>query len=535
MGEQNNNKDPSLSIIEQYLSQAEALFQSKNYSSARMYARKVIKRDDKHLEALSLLGQIHLQQQQYNEAENYFATAAAVDPNAVPVLTGLLAIAEVKQDFFLAKTYLLQLINTQGNVETYQYKLGLVATKVGDMALAEQCFEWCVANDFSEPAVQLNLGHIYKAKGDTEKAANFYHQYNQLSPKQVGVGYWSLADLKLYRFSTDDLTLLQGFATDESLSKQNQALVYFALCKAYEQTQQIDKACESMLLANQIMALHRPFKQAQFANIVLSLLGHTPSPHIDSLPTASQTPIFIVGMPRSGTTLVEQILACHTDVGATDELPFMERFALQMDMSGGYNARLSQLSASHIDQFRQRYLDEVNHYFSDAPTYVIDKNPNNFLHIGLIKTLFPQAKIINVVRNTVDNGLSVFKQFFSFGHDYSYSFAGISSYWQHYLDIMQHWDRLYPNEILHVCFEQLVREPESQIQRILDYCELATQAQCFTFYESERAVLTPSASQVRQPMNPKAIGQADKYQAFIPEQIAELDAIAKKAALQFFG
>jgi hypothetical protein len=94
---------------------------------------------------------------------------------------------------------------------------------------------------------------------------------------------------------------------------------------------------------------------------------------------------------------------------------------------------------------------------------------------------------------------------------------------------------LYPNEILHVCFEQLVREPESQIQRILDYCELTTQAQCFTFYESERAVLTPSASQVRQPMNPKAIGQADKYQAFIPEQIAELDAIAKKAAQQFFG
>jgi tetratricopeptide (TPR) repeat protein len=535
LGEQNNNKDPSLSIIEQYLSQAEALFQSKNYSSARMYARKVIKRDDKHLGALSLLGQIHLQQQQYPESENYFATAAAVDPNAVPVLIGLLAIAEVKQDFFLAKTYLLQLINTQGNVEAYQYKLGLVATKVGDMALAEQCFEWCVANDFSEPAVQLNLGHIYKAKGYTEKAANFYHQYNQLSPKQVGVGYWSLADLKQYRFSTDDLTLLQGFATDESLSKQNQALVYFALCKAYEQTQQIDKASESMLLANQIMTLHRPFKQAQFANIVLSLLGHTPSPHIDSLPTASQTPIFIVGMPRSGTTLVEQILACHTDVGATDELPFMERFALQMDMSGGYNARLSQLSASHIDQFRQRYLAEVNNYFSDAPTYVIDKNPNNFLHIGLIKTLFPQAKIINVVRNTVDNGLSVFKQFFSFGHDYSYSFAGISSYWQHYLDIMQHWDRLYPNEILHICFEQLVREPESQIQRILDYCELTTQAQCFTFYESERAVLTPSASQVRQPMNLKAIGQADKYQAFIPEQIAELDAIAKKAALQFFG
>ncbi|MGK0410118.1 MAG: hypothetical protein ACJASB_002279 [Shewanella psychromarinicola] len=152
-----------------------------------------------------------------------------------------------------------------------------------------------------------------------------------------------------------------------------------------------------------------------------------------------------------------------------------------------------------------------------------------------LKAYFPQAKIINVVRNTVDNGLSVFKQFFSFGHDYSYSFTGITSYWQHYLDIMAHWDKLYPNEILHVCFEQLVREPDSQIQRMLDYCGLTTQAQCFTFYESDRAVLTPSASQVRQPMNPKAIGQAAKYQPFIAAEIAQLDAIAKKASQQFFG
>jgi tetratricopeptide (TPR) repeat protein len=524
-----------LSIINQYLSQAESLFESKNYSSARIYARKVVKRDDRHVGALALLGHIHLQQQQYAQAESYFVSAVSIEPHTVSVLTGLLAIAEVKQDFFSAKGYLEQLINLQPQVGQYRYKLGLVATKVADMALAEHSFEWCVEHDFSEPAVQLNLGHIYKAKGDTERAANFYHQYIQLSPKQVGVGYWSLADLKQYRFSANDLALLQNFASDASLSKQNQALVYFALCKAYEQHQQIDKACESMLLANQIMAVYRPFKQPLFAKIVLSLLGHTPSPHIDSLPTTGQTPIFIVGMPRSGTTLVEQILACHSEVGATDELPFMERFALQMDMSGGYQSQLSQLSANEIMQFRQRYLTEVDHYFTEAPTYVIDKNPNNFLHIGLIKSLFPQAKIINVVRNTVDNGLSVFKQFFSFGHDYSYSFTGITSYWQHYLDIMAHWDKLYPNEILHVCFEQLVREPDSQIQRMLDYCGLTTQAQCFTFYESDRAVLTPSASQVRQPMNPKAIGQAAKYQPFIAAEIAQLDAIAKKASQQFFG
>ncbi|PMG78480.1 hypothetical protein BCU84_07695 [Shewanella sp. 10N.286.51.B7] len=524
-----------MSIIEQYLSQAESLFQSKNFSSARIYARKVIKRNDKHVEATALLGHIHLQQQQFNEAEKYFANASAIEPNSISTLNGLLAIAEIKEDFFLAKAYLEQLINVQPLMTKHHYKMGLIASKTGDMRLAEQSFNWCRENGFSEPALQLNLGHIYKAKGETLRAADFYQLYITLRPQQAGVGYWSLADLKKYRFNHIDMAELQKLAVDSSLNEQNQALVHFALCKAYEQAHQIDKATESMLLANHIMSTYRPFKQPFLAKIVLSLLKHTPSHHIEELPTTNQTPIFIVGMPRSGTTLIEQILACHTDVGATDELPFMERFALKMDISGGYQDKLSHLTANEIIQLRQQYLNEVNNYFVDIPTYFIDKNPNNFLHIGLIKTLFPQAKIINVVRNTVDNGLSVFKQFFSFGHDYSYTFNGINSYWQYYLDIMEYWDKLYPNEIRHICFEKLVLEPESQIQKLLNYCELPTEAQCFTFYNSDRVVLTPSASQVRQPMDPKAIGQSEKYKPFIAKEIAKLDAITKKASRLFFG
>ncbi len=155
-----------------------------------------------------------------------------------------------------------------------------------------------------------------------------------------------------------------------------------------------------MLLTNQSWCFTDRINKPCLPILCCRYIGHTPSPHINRSPADSQTLIFIDGMPRTGTTLAEQILARHSDVGATDELPFMERFALQMDMSGGYQARLSQLSASHIDQFRQRYLAEENHYFTEAPTYVIDRNPNNFLHMGVIKTLFPQAKIINGVRNT---------------------------------------------------------------------------------------------------------------------------------------
>ncbi|MGI2173056.1 tetratricopeptide repeat-containing sulfotransferase family protein [Shewanella ulleungensis] len=524
-----------MSVIEQYLSQAESLFQSKNYSSARMYARKVVKRDPNNASALTMLGLIYLQQQQLQEAESHLKAAQALVPAAVNVLAGLVSISEVKEDHFAALQLLQQLCDLEPTSHQYRYKLAMVATKVGNMALAEQCFDWCVSNNMPEPAVMLNLGHIHKAKSNTDIAADFYKKYINLSGNQYGVGYWSLADLKRYQFSADDISELERCAGDTQLSVSNHSLIQFALCKAYEQHEKVDKACQAMLKANELMSSQRPFKQALFSNLVFSLLKHLPSAQIDRQTVHNQTPIFIVGMPRSGTTLVEQILACHTQVGATDELPFMERFALQLEMSGGYQARLNNLTATEINAFKVKYLAEVNHYFDDAPVYVIDKNPNNFLHIGLIKSLFPQAKIINVVRNTVDNGLSVFKQYFSHGHDYSYSLDGISTYWGHYLNIMAHWDTLYPNEILHVCFEQLVNQPEVQIQRMLDYCGLETQAQCFTFYESKRAVLTPSASQVRQPMNPKAIGQSDKYRDYLPADIAKLDAIAQKAAQQFFG
>ena len=524
-----------MSIIEQYLTQAESLYQSENFASARIYARKVIKRDDSNVTGLTLLGLINLHQQQFIEAEACLLKANQLSPNSVSILSGLLTIAESKEDFFLALKYLLRIIEIEPEDSQYRYKLGLVANEVGNLSLAEQCFEWCVSHEVKEPAVQLNLCHIHKAKGNTDTAADYYKQYINLSDKQFGVGYWSLADLKQYQFTDFDIAKLEDCAKDDTLGVQNKSLIQFALCKAYEQRQQIDKACQSMLLANKLMSANRPFKQALFSRLVFSLLKHVPSPHISQLTKAEQTPIFIVGMPRSGTTLVEQILACHSKVGATDELPFMERFALQLEMSGSYLSRLNQLSVQEIEMLRNQYLTEANNYFNDLPSYIIDKNPNNFLHIGLIKTLFPDAKIINVVRNTVDNGLSVFKQFFSFGHDYSYSLDSINLYWQHYLDIMKHWNALYADDILDVCFEQLVREPDSQIQSILEYCHLDIEPQCFRFYESKRAVLTPSSSQVRQPMNTKAIGQGDKYKPYIAQQIVELEMIAAKATKQFFG
>jgi hypothetical protein len=250
---------------------------------------------------------------------------------------------------------------------------------------------------------------------------------------------------------------------------------------------------------------------------------------IKALACENFKPIFIVGMPRSGTTLVEQILASHSTVAATDELQYIERIGLELEKSGGYVNQLNVMTDEQRHSFSESYLNQVQQYFDEYQAIVIDKNPNNFLHIGLIKTLFPNAKIINVIRNPLDNGLSVFKQYFSRGHEYSYSLDNIISYWQGYLSLMRHWTKLYGQDIYHLSYEGLTQNPEEEIRELLDYCDLAFEAECLSFYKSDRVVLTPSVSQVKQPINKRSVNSWKKYEQSITALLPRFNKIIEQA------
>ena len=235
---------------------------------------------------------------------------------------------------------------------------------------------------------------------------------------------------------------------------------------------------------------------------------------------AAPDPIFIVGLPRAGSTLLEQILASHSQVDGTLELPNIIalsntlRSRKHISAADGYPYGLKNLSPEQLFEFGKKYIDDTAMYRKGAPFFV-DKMPNNFRHIGLIQLILPNARIIDVRRNPMDCCFSGFKQLFAEGQEFTYGLREVGKYYRGYVELMKHWDEAAPNEILHVQYEDMVDDLEGQVHRVLEYCGLPFEAACLEFHNNERAVRTASSEQVREKINRKGLAQWWPYEAWL--------------------
>ncbi|MBL6688038.1 MAG: sulfotransferase [Pseudomonadales bacterium] len=414
-------------------------------------------------------------------------------------------------------------------------KIGGIYLKVGQIDQAIGHFKDCIKRAGSLPKYYLNLGHAYKAQGQFDEAISAYQRVAESPIEKVAVtGLFSLANLKRYEFNAAEIRALSALSTSAELGLGHQCLASFALGTHQEASGDIEQAYTSFEAANAGIGQIRPFQGQQYQALIKTMIDfiHT----ADWTPSESSfEPIFIVGMPRTGSTLIEQILSAHSKVEATDELMLMSDIAISLEHAGGYATRLRRLQADKVSELVARYLRLSEIFRPEQKIQFIDKNPNNFLHIGLIKRLFPSAKIINVIRDPLDNALSVYKQFFAEGHEYSYSIPGIIFYWQGYLTLMKHWDAVFPGQIYHLDYEALVKTPEPQIRQLLAYCGLAAEPLCFTPHLSERPVLTPSAAQVRNPISAKSLGSGLQYKQQVLAHLPQIAAIKHQANAWFLG
>ena len=445
-----------------------------------------------------------------------------------------LAELEKRGELFPAIPILEQLIEIEPDNDDYRLRLAIACIDTGQVEKAEPVLRAFMEGGNADTRVKLNLGHALKALGKTDEAAACYldvaaHEDDARS----AVGYWSLANMKSFRFDDLELTRLRDRVQQSEVGSPFRGLMLFALGAAWEQKENYEAAFMAMSEANLIFSAQRPFRGDLYGDMIKSMCENVTEPATTS-PLEGPTPIFIVGMPRSGTTLVEQILASHSQVEATDELPFLNRIGLDLEESGGYANALATMDEERQKRLAGEYLARVEQYRREGLPYFIDKLPHNFLHVGLIKALFPQAKIINVIRDPLDNAIGVFKMYFSEGAEYSFSMEGIIYYWQGYITLMQHWDQLYPGAVKHLSYEELARDPNTRIQELLEYCGLPVEEQCFRFYESDRPVLTPSAGQVRSPITTKSIGSGLRYQKYIKTSIPALAEIKVKSR-EVFG
>jgi hypothetical protein len=294
------------------------------------------------------------------------------------------------------------------------------------------------------------------------------------------------------------------------------------LGSAYEKQGDYEQSFKFYEKGNQIKRKLEPYDAGGLDELVKRNMRYFERKHHKANLLASPTPIFIVGLPRSGSTLLEQILASHSMVDGTRELPDILAIARQLgnkkrkndeDM---YPQSLSTLSISELETLGQKYLSDTAHYRNNAP-FFIDKMPNNFLHIGLIKSILPNAKIIDARRHPMSTCFSCFKQLFAVGQTFSNNLDDLSHYYSNYLKIMNFWTTCYPEDLLTVNYEDVVYDLEQQVSSILTFLGLPFEMQCIEFHNNKRAVATASSEQVRQPINTKGIDAWKPYEPYLTQ------------------
>ncbi|HXA35850.1 MAG TPA: sulfotransferase [Steroidobacteraceae bacterium] len=362
--------------------------------------------------------------------------------------------------------------------------------------------------------VHLSIGHLFKALGRRTACERVYHECIAQEP---GEAYWSLADLKDYAFSAAEIASMEALAAAPG-DEHNAALLHFSLGRAYEQKDHAKRAFSHYAMANRLRRAQKPFDYDAFdlkCRRLIASLDRDFFAANQGSGDPDDSPIFIVGLPRSGSTLIEQIIASHSRVEGTMELPNILNYVRELEhldsQADAYPESLRSAPRVVLEALGRRYLAETRPLRTGRARF-IDKLPNNFSHIGLIHAILPNATIVDVRRHPMDACFSCFKQYFASGQSFSYDLSGLGRYYRQYLAVMDHWDAVLPGKVLHLSYEDLIRAPEKVIRRLLAHCGLPFEDACLRFHETRRAVRTASSEQVRKPLYASGVGHWRRFE-----------------------
>ena len=399
---------------------------------------------------------------------------------------------------------------------------GSILVRIGDHEQALDLYEKVLNHYPNQARAQMSYGHTLKTVGRLDESIEAYRKCIRLSP-EVGEAYWSLANLKTFRFSDDDIEDMRKQVTAKGGDADDQAHLAFALGKALEDRGEYDESFKFYRRGNAIRRIeHRYNPKVNVLEAVRQVRALDKSFFEERKGWGCEAPdpIFIVGLPRAGSTLLEQILASHSQVEGTSELQDIIAISRKLankcreNPSGKYPENLAGMSEQEFRELGESYLHTTRIQRSNTP-YFIDKMPNNFRHIGLIHLILPNSKIIDARRHPMGCCFSGYKQLFANGQTFTYDLRDIGKYYRDYVRLMDHWHAVLPGRILHVQYEEMVNDTEAQVRALLDYCGLEFEEQCLKFYETDRAVRTPSSEQVRQPIYKDAMDQWRHFEAHL--------------------
>ncbi len=426
-----------------------------------------------------------------------------------------------------------RLLAIDPNNPSYRNLCAVILSRVGEVQRSSQMYSQLLREYPANAKVWLSYGHVLKTEGRQDECIDTYRKSIALDPT-LGEAYWSLANLKTFRFSAADLAAMHGQLADPRLEDLNRVHFHFALGKAFEDAGDYAASFEHYAKGND---LHRAsirydaeLNSARMTRLQKIFTREYFNPRAGSGHDAPD-PIFIVGMPRAGSTLLEQILSSHSAVEGTSELPDIIAMAKDLrdraesDEIGTYSEVLASLSATELRALGEQYLQRSRVYRKSERRFFIDKMPNNFLHIGMIHSILPNAKIIDARRHPLGCCFSNFKQFYARGHRFSYGLPDIGRYYRDYVQLMAHFDAVLPGRIHRVIYERMVEDTETEVRRLLDYCGLPFEPGCLRFFENERPVRTASSEQVRKPIYREGLDQWRHYEAWLDPLKVALGAV----------
>jgi len=391
----------------------------------------------------------------------------------------------------------------------YHNNRAVILTKIGEYREAIDLYERILAVNPEHESIWLSYGHVLATAGRQGDAIAAYRRCIALCPG-MGDAYWSLANLKTFRFDPTDVATMRAQLERGDISEVQRCSLEFSLAKATEDESLYAESMQWYLAANARRRKREAYhgeEVAAFVSRSKELFTRRFFSDRRDYGAAGADPIFIVGMPRAGSTLVEQILASHSAVEGTMELPNLITMAAELGSVADarsderpYPGVLERLDAAAACRLGEEYLEETSIQRKTRRPFFIDKMPNNFLHVGLICLILPNAKIIDARRHPMACCFSAFKMQFSEGHRFSYDLHEIGDYYRLYVEYMQHFDAVLPGRIHRVHHESMVENTEAEVRRLLDYCGLKFEPDCLKFHENKRPVRTPSAQQVRRPI-----------------------------------
>ncbi|MDB6101004.1 MAG: hypothetical protein JWO52_1003 [Gammaproteobacteria bacterium] len=405
----------------------------------------------------------------------------------------------------------------------YRNLKAVVLANIGDYQESLEIYADVLAKHPDQSRIWMSYGHALATAGRQQDSIAAYRRCIALAPT-LGEAYFSLANLKTFRFDEAEVQTMRTQLTSGDITKEDRSNFHFAIGKALEDAGSYAESFEHYAQGNKLRSAvvgYDPESTTAFVQRAKRLLNHGFFAAREGFGAAAADPIFIVGLPRAGSTLLEQILASHSLVEGTMELPDIMAIAAELGgkpshpQDSAYPETLAALSPQECRALGERYIQQTRIQRKTDKPFFIDKMPNNFLHIGLIRLALPNARIIDARRHPMACCFSGFKQSFARGQRFTYSLEHIGRYYRDYVELMAHFDAVIPGKVHRVIYEDMVGDTEAQVRRLLAFCGLPFEAATLSFYANERAVRTASSQQVRQPIFREGIDQWRRYEAWL--------------------